>query len=140
MKKYASNRFDGVADASCPVVLDLYGHDFALPSFAAADNVVSYFKQHPELQVEAFYSTPAAFYKEMHAYKNCSRREWTVFGPDGTNSNVLSSQATTLGSAINDFFPYWTGFFSSQPLFKAMVRRGSSQPERKTPSFLRLAQ
>ena len=106
MQGYAASKKRDLADrASCPVTLDMYGHDFAVADWPGADNVVKYFADHPELNVTAKYSTPSVFYKAMN---ECGR-DWEVFQPPD-----------------NDFFPYWTGFFSSQQVFKRMVRAASA--------------
>ena len=109
MKAYAAEKHSDVAKLgraeSCPVSLEMYGHDFAVPDWPAADHVVDYFAKHPELNVSLKYSTPTLFYEEM----NKCTVDWEVFQPPN-----------------NDFFPYWTGFFSSQQVFKRMVRSASA--------------
>ena len=89
----AAKKNDLRGRGNCPVTLDMYGHDFAVPDFPSADSVVKYFDAHPELNVTATYSTPSLFYEEVHS---CNNTSWEVFEPPD-----------------NDFFPYWTGFFSA---------------------------
>ena len=81
MKAYAAEKHSDVAKlgraGSCPVSLEMYGHDFAVPDWPAADHVVDYFKKHPELNVSLKYSTPTLFYEEMNKCTN----DWEVFQP-----------------------------------------------------------
>ena len=90
----------------CPVTLKMYGGDFQEPDWDAGDAVIRWYDAHPEANISAFYSTPAAFDRDI---RGCEKTEWKLFAPPN-----------------NDFFPYWTGFFTSQPVFKAIVRRASA--------------
>ena len=90
----------------CPVTLKMYGGDFREPDWDAGDAVIRWYTAHPGANVSAFYSTPAEYNRDI---RGCSRTRWKLYAPPD-----------------NDFFPYWTGFFTSQPVFKAIVRRASA--------------
>ncbi len=59
--------------------------------------------------IHAFYSTPSCYLKALHE----ANRTWTI--------------------KSDDYFPYasdphafWTGYFTSRPAFKGMIRRGNN--------------
>ena len=67
-------------------------------------------------KLHLFYSTPACYLKALHDHQG-----------DANNSNSTWPQKT------DDFFPYgstyyeyWTGYFTSRPSLKGMVRQGSN--------------
>lgn len=64
---------------------------------------------HPQYKINVTYSTPSIYYQAVHDYADAHKTEWDVFSPPD-----------------NDFFPYWTGFFTSQSEFKDLVRRTSA--------------
>jgi len=72
------------------------------------DKLIQYFKAHPELGINAFYSTPSIYVDAVNALD----LEWTL--------------------KTDDFFPYadnpwayWTGYFISRPALKGYVRKMS---------------
>jgi len=73
------------------------------------DKLLNYLAEHPELGIDAFYSTPSIYLDAVHA----ANLTWTV--------------------KTDDYFPYadgphafWTGYFVSRPAVKGYVRDMSS--------------
>lgn len=90
-------------------VLIPFGCDFQFQNaninYKNMDKVLAYIAQHPELGVDAFYSTPSVYTKAVHDSK------------------------PNLGVKYDDFMPYrdgphaeWTGYFTSRAVIKGMTR------------------
>jgi hypothetical protein len=90
-------------------VLIPFGCDFQFQNaninYKNMDKVLAYISKHPELGVDAFYSTPSAYTKAVHDSK------------------------PNLGMKFDDFMPYrdgphaeWTGYFTSRAVIKGMTR------------------
>ena len=93
-------------------ILMLYGNDFThqVPNlnFMNIERIMDFFNNHPKYsrKVKFIYSTPSKYFKAVKSY-NCSFPEFKNY----------------------DFFPYadnafayWTGYFTSRPYLKGLVR------------------
>ncbi|CAJ0938021.1 unnamed protein product, partial [Mesorhabditis belari] len=94
-------------------VLLTMGNDFnyqqANKWYRNLDKLVAYINANPSFGMNVQYSTPACY------------------------ANALQATPTIWGSKQDDFFPYasgdhsfWTGYFTSRPAFKGMIRQASS--------------
>lgn len=93
-------------------VLFTYGCDFSFRNktfnFKNIETIMEYINSHPEFSdVRIIYSTPSVYFKVI---KEMHKKPWPVY-------------------ENQDFFPYaehpfsyWTGYFSSRPYLKGMVR------------------
>lgn len=94
-------------------VMLLMGSDFQYTNanswYVNLDKLIKYVNADSSKKVKVIYSTPACY------------------------TNAVKSQAPKLFTKVDDFFPYasgrhsyWTGYFTSRPAFKGMIRQASS--------------
>ncbi|CAI2356868.1 unnamed protein product [Caenorhabditis sp. 36 PRJEB53466] len=94
-------------------VMLLMGSDFQYTSanswYSNLDKLIKYVNEDPSKKVKVIYSSPACYTKAVQA------------------------RSPKLSSKHDDFFPYasgknsyWTGYFTSRPAFKGMIRQASS--------------
>ncbi|CAL2049969.1 unnamed protein product [Caenorhabditis brenneri] len=94
-------------------VMLLMGSDFQYTNantwYVNLDKLIKYVNADSSKKVKVIYSTPACYTK------------------------AVEKQKPTLSEKTDDFFPYasgnhsyWTGYFTSRPAFKGMIRRASS--------------
>jgi lysosomal alpha-mannosidase len=100
MQRWAEERRHDAVLLRQTNVINLYGCDFTRPTFSATDAAIKYVKEHPELGVELFYSTPVNYYKSVHE----ATFPLDAFEPPN-----------------DDFNPYWTGYYTSRQDFKQHV-------------------
>jgi lysosomal alpha-mannosidase len=92
------------------------GSDFtfmnARQNFKNLDKLMKYVNSHPELGIHVEYSTPSKYMKRV--------------------AEVSKKENITYPKKTDDFFPYamepqgyWTGFFTSRPSLKAVVKESS---------------
>jgi hypothetical protein len=105
MTNWANARKSDASKLGVTDVIDLYGCDFTRETFSSSDAVITYLNAHPELGVKAEYSTPVKYYTAVHA----AGVKHDLFEPPN-----------------DEFFPYWTGFFTSKQNFKQLVRKSSA--------------
>lgn len=85
----------------------MFGCDFYNPNYTQMEPLIDGLQAlNSSLKVNISFSTPSRFYKAIHEYSSVANpsTEWELFEPPD-----------------NDFFPYWTGFFTSQSAFKRCV-------------------
>jgi hypothetical protein len=90
-------------------IMHLFGEDFqfanAFKYFINIDRMISYLDRHPELGVKIFYSTPSAYIKEINKLNVHYEEKNDDFMPYADTANA-----------------YWTGYFTSRPKLKKMVK------------------
>jgi len=88
---------------------DDYTYEAAATFFGNLDQIIKYLKDHPELNMQAIYSTPAKYLEYIR--------------------KQVVEQNITLPSSTSDFLPiadipnsYWTGFFTSRVHLKKLAK------------------
>ena len=90
-------------------LMHVVGQDFqfanAFKYFINIERMISYLDNHPELGVKLFYSTPSAYIKEINKLNVHYEEKNDDFMPYADMANN-----------------YWTGYFTSRPKLKKMVK------------------
>jgi hypothetical protein len=129
MEKQAMYNF---ADEKTTNIMFTFGDDFEYGNaekwFTNIDKLIKYLNEDP--QFNAFYSTPDIYTKSRFDQRKKSPHKWSV--ESGVSDwfpycdGEAQYDATKKLMQVNQAHALWTGYFSSRPLLKKLVRTSSA--------------